>query len=106
MRRTWAGGRPPRAGAPPRGGRGGGERGGKDVILTIEQPLKPTGGLAVLRGNLAPEGCVVKLSGRESYFHRGPARGYDSEEECYAAVKAGKIEAGDVVVIRYEGPAR
>src|SRR3990172_8222077 len=79
---------------------------GQDVILTIEQPLKPTGGLAVLRGNLAPEGCVVKLSGRESYYHRGPARVYDSEEECYAAVKAGKIEAGDVVVIRYEGPAR
>jgi len=78
---------------------------GQDVILTIEQPLKPTGGLAVLRGNLAPEGCVVKLSGRESYYHRGPARVYDSEEECYAAVKAGKIEAGDVVVIRYEGPA-
>jgi len=81
------------------------EKPGQDVIRTIEQPLKPTGGLAVLRGNLAPEGCVVKLSGRESYHHRGPARVYDSEEECYAAVKAGRIHEGDVVVIRYEGPA-
>jgi len=81
------------------------ERPGQDVIATIEHPLKPTGGLAILRGNLAPEGCVVKLSGRESYHHRGPARVFDSEEECFAAVKEGRIHEGDVVVIRYEGPA-
>ena len=81
------------------------ERPGQDVIATIERPLKPTGGIAILRGNLAPEGCVVKLSGRESYHHRGPARVFDSEEECFAAVKEGRIHEGDVVVIRYEGPA-
>jgi dihydroxy-acid dehydratase len=81
------------------------ERPGQDVISTIERPHKPTGGLAILRGNLAPDGCVVKLSGRESYHHRGPARVFDSEEDCFAAVKEGKIRDGDVVVIRYEGPA-
>jgi dihydroxy-acid dehydratase len=81
------------------------ERPGQDVIATIEHPLKPTGGLAILRGNLAPEGCVVKLSGRESYHHRGPARVFDSEEECFAAVKEGRMHDGDVVLIRYEGPA-
>jgi dihydroxy-acid dehydratase len=67
--------------------------------------LKPTGGLAILRGNLAPEGCVVKLAGHERLQHRGPARVFDSEEECFAAVKARSIQRGDVVVIRYEGPA-
>ena len=81
------------------------ERAGQDVVLTIEKPLKRTGGLAILRGNLAPEGCVVKLSGRESYQHRGPARVFDSEEACFAAVKEKRIGEGDVVVIRYEGPA-
>ncbi|MGC9974659.1 MAG: dihydroxy-acid dehydratase, partial [Gaiellaceae bacterium] len=60
---------------------------------------------AILRGNLAPEGCVVKLAGHERTFHRGPARVFDCEEDCFAAVKAGKVSAGDVVVIRYEGPA-
>jgi dihydroxy-acid dehydratase len=78
---------------------------GQKVVTAIEQPLKPEGGLAILRGNLAPEGCVVKLAGHERLFHRGPARVYDSEEECFAAVKARSIEPGDVVVIRYEGPA-
>jgi dihydroxy-acid dehydratase len=78
---------------------------GQEVVVPIETPLKATGGLAVLRGNLAPEGCVVKLAGHERLFHRGPARVFDSEEECFAAVKARKIVAGDVVVIRYEGPA-
>ena len=78
---------------------------GQEVVVPIETPLKPTGGLAVLRGNLAPEGCVVKLAGHERLFHRGPARVFDSEEGCFAAVKARSIAAGDVVVIRYEGPA-
>jgi len=78
---------------------------GQQVVVPIETPLKPTGGLAILRGNLAPDGCVVKLAGHERLFHRGPARVFDSEEECFAAVKARAISAGDVVVIRYEGPA-
>jgi dihydroxy-acid dehydratase len=78
---------------------------GQEVVVPIETPLKATGGLAVLRGNLAPDGCVVKLAGHERLFHRGRARVFDSEEECFAAVKARAIAAGDVVVIRYEGPA-
>ena len=78
---------------------------GQDVVVSWESPLKPTGGLAILRGNLAPEGCVVKLAGHERLHHRGPARVFDSEEDCFAAVKARTIHAGDVVVIRYEGPA-
>jgi dihydroxy-acid dehydratase len=78
---------------------------GQEVVVPIERPLKATGGLAILRGNLAPEGCVVKLAGHERLHHRGPARVFDSEEQCFAAVKAKSIEAGDVVVIRYEGPA-
>jgi dihydroxy-acid dehydratase len=78
---------------------------GQEVVVPIETPLKATGGLAILRGNLAPEGAVVKLAGHERLFHRGPARVFDSEEECFAAVKARGINAGDVVVIRYEGPA-
>ena len=78
---------------------------GQEVVVPIERPLKATGGLAILRGNLAPEGCVVKLAGHERLHHRGPARVFDSEEDCFAAVKAKAIEAGDVVVIRYEGPA-
>jgi dihydroxy-acid dehydratase len=81
------------------------ERPGQDVVVPVETPLKPTGGLAVLRGNLAPEGCVVKLAGHERLHHRGPARVFDSEEECFAAVKERRIELGDVIVIRYEGPA-
>jgi dihydroxy-acid dehydratase len=75
------------------------------VVVPIETPLKPTGGLAILRGNLAPEGCVVKLAGHDRMFHRGPARVFDSEEQCFAAVKKQEIRPGDVVVIRYEGPA-
>jgi dihydroxy-acid dehydratase len=81
------------------------ERPGQEVVVPIETPLKPTGGLAVLRGNLAPEGCVVKLAGHERLLHRGPARVFDSEEACFAAVKARTLRPGDVVVIRYEGPA-
>jgi dihydroxy-acid dehydratase len=78
---------------------------GQQVVVPIETPLKATGGLAILRGNLAPDGCVVKLAGHERLFHRGPARVFDSEEECFAAVKSRAVKAGDVVVIRYEGPA-
>ena len=81
------------------------EQPGQDVVVPWQTPLKPTGGLAILRGNLAPDGCVVKLAGHERLYHRGPARVFESEEECFAAVKARTIEAGDVVVIRYEGPA-
>jgi len=81
------------------------ERPGQEVVVPIETPLKATGGLAILRGNLAPEGCVVKLAGHERLLHRGPARVFDSEEDCFAAVKARSLAAGDVVVIRYEGPA-
>jgi dihydroxy-acid dehydratase len=78
---------------------------GQPVVVPIEQPIKPTGGLAILRGNLSPDGCVVKLAGHERLHHRGPARVFNREEDAFAAVKAGAIQAGDVVVIRYEGPA-
>jgi dihydroxy-acid dehydratase len=81
------------------------ERPGQEVVVPIEEPIKPIGGLAVLRGNLAPEGCVVKLAGHERLSHRGPARVFDSEEACFAAVRDKRISPGDVVVIRYEGPA-
>jgi dihydroxy-acid dehydratase len=81
------------------------ERPGQEVVVPIETPIKPIGGLAVLRGNLAPEGCVVKLAGHERLSHRGPARVFDSEEACFAAVKERRIVPRDVVVIRYEGPA-
>ncbi|MGH2407748.1 MAG: dihydroxy-acid dehydratase, partial [Candidatus Limnocylindrales bacterium] len=78
---------------------------GQDVVLPLERPLKPTGGLAILHGSLAPEGCVVKLAGHERRLHRGPARVFESEEACFEAVKRQRIVPGDVVVIRYEGPA-
>ncbi len=78
---------------------------GQEVVVPIETPIKPTGGLRILRGNLAPEGCVVKLAGHDRLVHRGPARVFDSEEDTFAAVKAQRIRPGDVVVIRYEGPA-
>ncbi len=77
---------------------------GQKVVTLLATPLKPTGGLAILRGNLAPEGCVVKLAGHERLMHRGPARVFDSEEAAFGAVQARQIKAGDVVVIRYEGP--
>ena len=80
------------------------EKDGQTVVVPIEKPLKARGGVAVLYGNLAPEGCAVKLAGHDRVIHRGPARVFDSEEECFAAVKAGGISPGDVVVIRYEGP--
>jgi dihydroxy-acid dehydratase len=78
---------------------------GQKVVVSWDNPLSPTGGLAILRGNLSPDGCVVKLAGHERLHHSGPARVFDSEEDCFAAVKARKIVPGDVVVIRYEGPA-
>ncbi len=77
---------------------------GQKVVLPIDTPLKPTGGLAILRGSLAPDGCVVKLAGHERRLHRGPARVFDSEAACFEAVSDRRIVPGDVVVIRYEGP--
>ena len=77
---------------------------GQEVVRPLSNPLKPTGGLVILRGNLAPEGCVVKVAGHERMMHRGPARVYDREEDSFQAVQRGEIKAGDVVVIRYEGP--
>ena len=77
---------------------------GQDVILPVDRALKATGGLVILRGNLAPDGCVVKVAGHERLTHRGPARVYEREEDAFAAVSAREIVAGDVVVIRNEGP--
>jgi len=77
---------------------------GQEVIVPLERPLKATGGLVILKGNLAPEGCVAKISGHERLEQRGPARVFESEEDAMAAVTAKKIHAGDVVVIRNEGP--
>ena len=77
---------------------------GQQVIRPLSNPLKTTGGLAILRGSLAPEGCVIKLAGHTKRTHHGPARVFNREEEAMAAVQGGKINAGDVVVIRYEGP--
>src|SRR5216683_1096259 len=77
---------------------------GQAVIAPLEKPLKKTGGLVILKGNLAPEGCVAKISGHERLEHRGPARVFESEEDAMAAVTAKKIQSGDVVVIRNEGP--
>ena len=77
---------------------------GQPVLRPLSDPIKPTGGLAILHGNLAPEGCVVKLAGHERMMHRGPARVFDTEEASFDAVKRRAIKDGDVVVIRYEGP--
>jgi dihydroxy-acid dehydratase len=78
---------------------------GQRVVRPLSDPIKPTGGLAILRGNLAPDGCVVKLAGHERRRHSGPARVFESEEDARAAVRKQAIRAGDVVVIRNEGPA-
>jgi dihydroxy-acid dehydratase len=78
---------------------------GQQVVRPLDDPIKATGGLAILRGNLAPDGCVVKLSGHERRRHRGPARVFESEEDAMAAVVGATIERGDVIVIRNEGPA-
>ncbi|MBX3278406.1 MAG: dihydroxy-acid dehydratase [Acidobacteria bacterium] len=77
---------------------------GQDVVVTAENPLKTSGGLVILKGNLAPEGCVVKVAGYERNHHRGPARVFEREEDAMAAVTSKSINPGDVVVIRYEGP--
>jgi dihydroxy-acid dehydratase len=78
---------------------------GQEVVRPLSDPLKPEGGLAILRGNLAPEGSVVKLAGTERRGQTGPARVFESEEECFRAVKDQQIKPGDVIVIRNEGPA-
>ena len=89
-----------------RGGRGGDrDAGRRRSCVRSRNPLKATGGLVILRGNLAPEGCVVKVAGHERLHHRGPARVFDSEQAALAAVLANQIQPNDVVVIRYEGPA-
>ncbi|HVB25802.1 MAG TPA: dihydroxy-acid dehydratase [Ktedonobacteraceae bacterium] len=77
---------------------------GQDVVRPLSNPLKPNGGLVILKGNLAPEGCVVKIAGHERLYHRGPARVFDREEDAMQAVTQGGLKSGDVVVIRYEGP--
>ena len=76
----------------------------QEVVRPANNPLKSTGGLVILKGNLAPEGCVLKVAGHEFHRHAGPARVFDSEEQAFAAVQKGAIKAGDVLVIRYEGP--
>jgi dihydroxy-acid dehydratase len=81
------------------------ETDGQRVVRPLDDPIRPTGGLAILRGNLAPDGCVVKLAGHERRRHSGPARVFESEEYARAAVKNQAIRPGDVVVIRNEGPA-
>jgi dihydroxy-acid dehydratase len=80
------------------------ETAGQEVLRPADRPVSAHGGIAILRGNLAPDGCVVKLSGHDRVGHRGPARVFDSEGEAFAAVREGRVKAGDVVIIRYEGP--
>ncbi len=81
------------------------ETSGQLVLRPLSNPIKPTGGLVILKGNLAPEGCVVKVAGHSTMKFEGPAKVYDREEDAFVGVKAGQIKAGDVVVIRYEGPS-
>jgi dihydroxy-acid dehydratase len=76
----------------------------QDVVRPVSQPLHPTGGYVILRGNLAPEGGVLKITGTTKRYHRGPARVFDREEDAFQAVNSGQIRPGDVVVVRYEGP--
>jgi dihydroxy-acid dehydratase len=76
----------------------------QEVVRPLDRPLQENGGLVILKGNLAPEGCVVKIAGHDLRYHQGPARVFDCEEDAFAAVQDGRIEPGDVVVIRYEGP--
>jgi len=77
---------------------------GQDVVRPLSNSIKPNGGLVILKGNIAPEGCVVKIAGHERLYHRGPARVFDREEDAMSAMTHGRIQEGDVVVIRYEGP--
>ena len=81
------------------------ETDGQEVVRPISDAIKPTGGLVILRGNLAPDGCVIKVAASERTIHRGPVRVFEREEDTFAAIKGGKINPGDVVAIRYEGPA-
>jgi dihydroxy-acid dehydratase len=81
------------------------EEPGQEVVRPFDHPLKPTGGLVILKGNIAPDGCVIKVAGSERMSHQGPARVFESEEQAMAAVLANQIQPNDVVVIRYEGPA-
>jgi len=81
------------------------ETSGQQVLRPLTHPIKTTGGLVILKGNLAPDGCVVKVAGHSMMHFRGPAKVYDREEDAFVAVKAGQIKAGEVVVIRYEGPS-
>jgi len=76
----------------------------QEVVRKLDAPLKPTGGLVILKGNIAPEGCVLKVAGHNYSTFTGPARVFDNEEDAFAAVENGSIKAGDVIVIRYEGP--
>jgi dihydroxy-acid dehydratase len=78
---------------------------GQQVIRPPDRPFNSTGGLVILKGNLAPDGCVLKVAGHERSYHRGPARVFDREEDAFDAVQGGRIKPGDVVVIRYEGPS-
>jgi dihydroxy-acid dehydratase len=80
------------------------EPAGQQVIKPLAKALKSEGGIAILRGNLAPDGCVIKISGQKKYSHRGPARVFEREEDAFQAVKKGNIKPNDVIVIRYEGP--
>jgi len=80
------------------------ETAGQEVVRPLNDPISPNGGLVILRGNLAPEGCVVKIAGHSMTYHRGPARVFDSEESAFEAVQSGDVKKGDVVAIRYEGP--
>lgn len=80
------------------------ETAGQEVVHALSDPIKPTGGLVILKGNLAPEGCVIKVAGHERSSHRGPARVFDGEDQAFKAVSRREIKDGDVVVIRYEGP--
>ena len=80
------------------------ENAGQDVIHTVSDAIKPTGGLVILKGNLAPEGCVIKVAGHKRLEHRGPARVFDTEQDAFHAGESGQIKPNDVLVIRYEGP--
>ena len=80
------------------------ETAGQDVIHALDSAIKPTGGLVILKGNLAPEGCVIKVAGHKRLEHRGPARVFDREQDAFHAVESGQIKPNDVMVIRYEGP--
>jgi dihydroxy-acid dehydratase len=80
------------------------EKPGQDVVATVDKPLKESGGLVILRGNIAPDGAVIKIFGYERLYHKGPARVFDSEHAALEAVYGNQINDGDVVVIRYEGP--